>query len=214
MRLTELTLTEEQALQEINLKQALAGGLLGAAALSLPSIPDSGEHAAHLKPIFQKYTEKWKEHQQERELQKAREQRLVQAVMSKYNIDKQLADDIVALAHKYEHPKFPTAKDILAVVGIESSFRPEAVSGLQKDPARGLMQVRAGVWGLDPSELESIEQQIAHGAMILSQYYAKLKSKQAALHAYNVGLTAFRRGEDNPNYVDKFKKELRLYKDI
>jgi hypothetical protein len=115
---------------------------------------------------------------------------------------------VFAMAKKYERAVFPKAADILAIVGIESSYKKNATSGLKKDPAKGLMQVRPGVWGIDVKSLATIEEQIKFGADILGKYYDKLGDVDKAVHAYNVGITNFKRGKGlNPSYVDKFNRE-------
>lgn len=137
-------------------------------------------------------------------------QRYINNIKSKYralNNNPKLVQEIVKTAEKYADPVFPTTSDILAVIGIESSFNPHAVSKLKFDPARGLMQVRPGIWSVDPNDLHTIEGAIKHGSDILKKYYSKFKSKEAALHAYNVGETNYRKGVRNQNYVDKHAKE-------
>ncbi len=131
--------------------------------------------------------------------------------MKKYKINPEVALEISKLAIKHEKADFPKAPDILSVIGIESSFNPEAKSKLKHDPALGLMQVRPGIWKLDKKELHSIENQISSGTEILNSYYVKLKDKTKALHAFNMGLTDFNKGKTNPNYIDKFQKERTLY---
>jgi hypothetical protein len=139
-------------------------------------------------------------------------QKMIDKITDKYDIDDEFAQQVVELAHKHQKPGFPTAKDILAIIGVESSFDPDAVSGLRQDPAVGLMQVRPGVWNIDRSTLQGdIEKQIATGSDILHQYYQKLKNKNAALASYNVGLTQYRSGNTADNYVKKYHNELRLY---
>lgn len=128
---------------------------------------------------------------------------IAKAIAKKYRVSESLVNDIVILAHKYEDPVFPKAIDILAVIAVESSFNPEAVSQLRHDPARGLMQVRPGVWGLDVSDLDNIENQIQIGARILKRYYARTKNPESALQAYNVGITNYKRGVKNPRYLQK-----------
>jgi len=130
-------------------------------------------------------------------------EKLAGAIAKKYRVSQNMVNDIVALAHHYEDDVFPKAIDILAVIAVESSFNPRAVSQLRRDPARGLMQVRPGVWGIDPNDLATIEQQIRAGAKILKHYYQKTKSAEGALHAYNMGITNYRRGKTNPRYVNK-----------
>lgn len=140
---------------------------------------------------------------------------LVAKAAAKYHVDVNVVKAAVASALKYQHSDFPTAKDILAVVGTESSFNPTAHSHLKKDPARGLMQVRPGVWNLPASSMATIDSQIKTGATILRNYYVKLGSREAALHAYNVGLTNHKSGKvKNPRYVPKVDKERDLYNGI
>lgn len=199
----------EQQLYELNLKQALAAGLIGASGVAgnigqdIPTAPPRPPQVAQ----FAKFTPKPEEVKQ----QDPQKVQLAQTIAKRYAVDDEFANEIVELAYKYERPVFPKAKDILAVIGVESSFNPAAKSQLSKDPARGLMQVRAGVWNIPEEELEDIENQIRHGSNILYQYYRKLGDKQKALHAYNIGITSFLQGQENPEYVDKFSKELALY---
>jgi hypothetical protein len=134
---------------------------------------------------------------------------------AKYHVDKTIVRAAVDAALKYQHSDFPSAKDILAVVGTESSFDPEAASALANDPARGLMQVRPGTWNLPPESMSTIDSQIKTGATILRKYYVKLGSREAALHAYNVGLRNHNTGKvKNPRYVPKVNKERDLYRDL
>lgn len=150
-------------------------------------------------------------------------QKLATAVASKYHVDSATVKDAVHAALKYARPDFPTAKDILAVAGVESSFNPKAKinlktikdKSLKRDPALGLLQVRPGSWNLKPSDLQTIDSQIKTGADILHKYYIRLGNREAALHAYNVGMTNFKTGKvTNPRYVPKVDKDLDLYKDI
>lgn len=139
---------------------------------------------------------------------------LASKITSKYkHVDYKTATKYAQLAKKHEKEEFPKAKDILAVAGIESSFNPNAKSGLKVDKARGLLQVRPKVWGLDAKkDLATPDQQIKHGADILHSYHQKLGDVDASLHSYNIGLTNFKRGTNlNPKYVEKFKKERELY---
>jgi soluble lytic murein transglycosylase-like protein len=128
---------------------------------------------------------------------------VARSIAKKYRVSEDLVNDIVILAHKYEDEEFPKAIDILAVIAVESSFNPQAVSQLRRDPARGLMQVRPGVWGLDVSDLDNIENQIRIGSEILKRYYVRTKNPESALQAYNVGITNYRKGVKNPRYLQK-----------
>lgn len=129
------------------------------------------------------------------------------AIAAKYRINPKLAQTIVELAVKHEDEVFPKAADILAVIGVESSFNPKAVSRLRHDPARGLMQVRPGIWKIDPKELNDIEKQIEAGVYVLKRYYGRAGSAEGALHAYNIGITSYRKGKKNPAYVAKVERE-------
>lgn len=212
MKLNELAISQQSIdltqLDEVNWKNAVATGALAAATALFPSKmeqpvnksrSDSGlvQAADHLKkrPVA------------------TQSEALMQQILSKYKrVDPQLAKRIADLAIKYADPVFPTARDILAITGIESSFRPDAVSGLKRDPARGLMQVRPGVWGMSPSDLATVEQQLKHGSTILADYFRQLKNVDDAVHAYNVGITNFRKQKNlNPSYVAKYKNEKQLY---
>lgn len=139
---------------------------------------------------------------------------LAKTVKSKYkHVSDEFATHVATMAKKHEKATFPKAKDILAIAGIESSFNPNAKSGLRKDPAIGLTQVRPKTWGIDKNELATPEQQIKKGAEILHQYHQRLGGDvEAAVHSYNVGITNFKRQKGlNPKYVEKFKKERELY---
>lgn len=144
---------------------------------------------------------------------------LTNTAAAKYKVDKAIVRQVVDAALKYQHDDFPRAKDILAVVGVESSFNPKAVSQLKHDPAVGVMQIRPKVWGIDKNELSTVDGQIKHGAAILAQYYKQLGNKTAALHAYNVGLTRHRASikqpnKANPRYAPKVNTERELYTSI
>jgi hypothetical protein len=139
-------------------------------------------------------------------------QTLSKSIAREYRIKPELAETIVRLAHRHEKPDFPTAADILAVIAVESSFNPNAVSRLRKDPARGLMQVRPGIWNVDPAKLQKdLDKQIRVGSNILHRYYQRFGDRDAALHAYNMGPTNVRRGKLNPRYVGKVNDKYQQY---
>lgn len=141
---------------------------------------------------------------------------LVSKAASKYHVPDDVVKQVVKAAIKYEKEDFPKAKDILAVIGVESEFNPNAKSKLKHDPAKGLMQLRPKIWKLGGDNFKTIDAQVKTGAEILSSYYKKLGSKEAALHAYNVGITNHLKSKDdpelgNPRYVPKINKERELY---
>lgn len=238
MKLYELALTEEEQLNEARLRNALtAAGLAGVAAVSGMSNYERNhptpapEPQAHIRQVAPRPSvpppvapsvvapEPTKS-----EIIAA----LTKTVLDKYNVSPKLAHKIVATAQKYSHPVFPTATDILSIVGIESSFNPHVVSGLRRDPAVGLMQVRPGVHHLHSHSMSTIDKQIQVGSSILHRYYTRFKSVPAAVKAYNVGETniaKLKRHALNPmaairvkaasnRYLDKFSEERKMYEDL
>lgn len=145
--------------------------------------------------------------------------RLVKTVMKYHNISEATASEIVAYAQKYERETFPTAKDILAVIGIESKFNPKAVNGPASNPSVGLMQTCPNSWKriFHPSELKTIEGQVKRGSEILATYYKTLGSRDAAIKSYNIGIGAYQRGMAKlsaQQYIGRFHKEYARYKHV
>lgn len=197
-------------LDEISLKGAVAAGALAAAAVTGGStsgspryLPDAEAKSSLERETFKGFAAR----------QDARAKELAATVLEKYSISDELALKVAKLAIKHEKPKFPRAEDILSVIGIESAFRPHAVSKLKKDPAMGLMQVRPVMWKQNPAEFKAnIEQQIKLGADILHKYYQKVGTVDGTLQAYNVGLGNYLRKKGlNPRYVPKFEKDREMY---
>lgn len=195
MKLQEV-LTEEQL--EEKLRHAIAAAAIAAGALGAPK-PAEGPGSP---PPSVASVASYKKQQAMKQIEL-----MAHEIQKRYKIDRSKAKEIVTLAKKYEKEKFPKAEDILSVIGIESSFKPASTSGLAHDPAVGLMQVRPGIWGLSKTDLNTPEKQIKVGSEILDKYYKKLGTEDKAVHAYNVGITNFKKGENlNPGYVEKFKK--------
>lgn len=205
MKIHELKGVEQ--LDELNFRHAVAAAGLGAAMLSphkasTPVVP-------YQRPTMIQPQAKIEEPPPPEPID-PKVQRAAENIADKYDVDVQLAIDIVKLAKKYQKPGFPTAKDILAIIAVESEFDPEAVSGLKHDPAVGLMQVRPKVWKLDPTMLRDPEASIQKGSEILHQYYRHLHGdKASAIQAYNVGMQNFQQGTEAPNYLFKFQRELK-----
>jgi len=136
---------------------------------------------------------------------------LQRGILQRYRTDPVIVEHVVNVAHKYEHPDFPRATDILALVGIESGWNPFAKSNLEDDPAIGLTQIRPIVWKKmisSPAELYVIDNQIKYAAMILRQNYIKLKTKDAAVIAYNVGIGAYLESAFTPDFLNRFRSEV------
>lgn len=138
---------------------------------------------------------------------------LVSIVRGKYrHLSEPEAHEIVKTVRKHASTDYPKAEHLLAIIGIESRFDKTAKSGLRRDPARGLTQVRPGVNGMKPKDLRSIDAQVKVGAGILRDYYNRLQDEDAAVHAYNVGIGNHRTGKvSNPEYVARYSAEKQLY---
>lgn len=142
---------------------------------------------------------------------------VVDIIARRYKVEPNMVREIVIAVNRHEKPDFPKAHHLLGLIGVESSFNPGAKSALKKDPALGLTQIRPGAWGIDPSNLRTIDAQIAKSAEILAQYYKRLgNDANAALHAYNVGIGNHRKSlknpaKGNPRYVPKIHAETNRY---
>lgn len=140
---------------------------------------------------------------------------IAQQIADEYNVDIFHAVDIVKLAYKYEKQDFPKARDILAVIDLESSFNKNAVSQLKADPAIGLMQIRPETNGLGLADLNTIDEQIKHGVEILNKNYNELRgNKLKAVQAYNIGLKKYKDGNRAPKYLAKYKNALKKYAEV
>jgi hypothetical protein len=196
-----------QQLDENAWRKALAAGAVGATLVGAPKTTDH-ESPPEPQTRYEEPSDEVVSVGRRPEIpnpgDQLRQSQLTNNIARHYRVNRELVADVVELAFEYEHSEFPKAEDILAVIGVESSFNPESVSRLRQDPAIGLMQVRPGIWNIDPEHLEDVENQIKYGARILTQYYRRLGDKEAALQAYNLGITRFRRGGRNQKYVDKF----------
>ncbi len=195
-----------QQLDEINLKHAAAAGIVGASMMGLANKAIAPDHPkVQPPPIVQPAKAEPAKPQLS-----DKEQAVVNQIAKRYDADPDFVTQVILLAKKYEKPRFPTAHDLLAIIAVESEFDPDAVSGLRKDPAVGLMQVRPGEWGLDPEALRDPETAIRVGSDILHKYYRHLHGdKEAAIQAYNVGLTNYQQGGENPNYLMKVTQRLK-----
>ena len=213
----------KEDLNEISLKHAAAAGILGATLLS-PKHTSATQTPTRPQQTTQTVSHEKEAPAKPTKIQLApKEEKAVATIVKRYGVDEDLATKVVKLAQKYEDPQFPKAEDILAIVGIESSFNPAARSGLKKDPAVGLMQFRPAAWKIEPAAMTDVETQIKKGAEILHTYYRHLFShKDRAIQAYNIGLEKFKQARDNPEdnqdtldaqkrYLAKYQKEVDHY---
>jgi hypothetical protein len=210
MKLIEII--REDQLDEIKLKHVLASAALAgaiAAGTAGHSVDTQDKQHASGKITQAKLSPEQLKAQEE----KQRVDDLTGDVLDKYKIAKSKAKEIVKLAIKHEKPVFPKAEDLLAIIGIESSFNPNAKSNLKHDKAIGLTQIRPKIWGIHAADLkDNLDKQVSLSSDILYKYHHKLGSEDKAIHAYNVGLTNVRHGTGlNPKYVEKWKTELKRY---
>ncbi len=210
----------EEVLDEISLKHAAAAAVLGTAMMA----PKHTAHATDVPPHRQTTTQTRDVPTKPEKIKLApKEEKTVAGIVKRYGVDEDLAAKVVKLAQEHEYSDFPKAEDILAIVGIESSFNPAARSGLKKDPAVGLMQFRPAAWKIEPAAMTDINTQIKKGAEILHTYYRHLFShKDRAIQAYNIGLAKYKEARDNPEenqdvldaqkrYLAKYQHEVNHY---
>lgn len=99
---------------------------------------------------------------------------------------------------------------MLALIATESSFIADAISNKS---AVGYTQVVPSVWKDEiPYDLYDNAQNILAGAFVLRNYYLKLGNWDAALKAYNVGISDYKRGKKqkaSKRYLTKIKFELK-----
>lgn len=216
-----IAIKESEQLDEIKLKHALAGAAL-ATGLATGAVHKHDVEQAKTQVTAAQKSAQEKVNKAEAVAKAAkslaeRERqaivKLTDIVLDKYKISPDKAQEIVELTKKHEKDVFPKAADLLAIIGIESSFNPAAKSHLKHDKAIGLTQVRPKIWGIHVKDLRgNLDKQVELSADILSKYYRKLGSKDKAVHAYNVGLTNVRHGTGlNPAYLQKWKTELKRY---
>ncbi len=105
-----------------------------------------------------------------------------------------------------EYSGFPRTKDVLAIAFIESSLNPSARSRW----AEGLMGVNYNAHRIkDPKHIRRDPYfNMRHGVRILREYYEELRSVDLAIMAYNVGISAVRKGRTNHRYLTKYRREV------
>jgi len=241
MRVSEIIIQETEQLDEIKLKHVLAGAVLGAAIGAGGAGHAHDKYEQHKKAAQVQQAEKAKDDtakkaadaKKEAEANVAKEKadkdnaekaekerivKLVKIVDTKYkqNIKPAEAHKVVQLAIKHEKPTWK-AEDLLALIGIESSFNKNAKSKMKTDPAIGLTQIRPAAWKLHAASLkDNIEKQITKTYDILDHNLKVLGNKEDALHAYNVGLENVKHPDregamSNPEYYQKWSKERKVF---
>lgn len=122
-------------------------------------------------------------------------------IIEKYDVDLLLYKKVLLVAKANSGHIFK-ANDILAIIGIESSWNPKAKS---THGAIGLTQIIPKYWKVD----HKIETQVETTYKILNEYYNELKDKNKTIIAYNCGLGNFKQGKCGKKYLRKFNKELK-----
>lgn len=139
----------------------------------------------------------------------------LEQITAKYKVSPELVKEVLRHVDKYSHSVFPKREDLLAVIGIESSWRPNAVSSLRTDPAVGLTQIRPGVWNKwisSADELDHIENQIKYAYRILRYNFKLTESAHDAIIAYNVGYGNWLKGKYTDSYITKFINERETFR--
>jgi len=115
---------------------------------------------------------------------------------------------VVKIAKSLSYSDFPKTMDILAIVRVESAFRPMVINPEigSVGPSRGLMQIQNG-------SLE-VHRNMHEGVGLLREYYQRLGSKEAAVKSYNIGISAYKQGRAKVSaeiYWRKFSKRRSEY---
>ena len=124
-------------------------------------------------------------------------------IVQKFKRSEEEAAEIVLAAFRYGGVKFPTPVDILAVVGVESSFQSDAIHRI--GPSVGLMQINAKAHKEDPENLLDVQENIRKGVEILTQY-SRGRREEATLLAYNAGPANVSCTACSSPYISKVKK--------
>ena len=121
------------------------------------------------------------------------------------------------IAAALAYPDFPTKQDILAICRVESAYNPKAVNPeiskkyphRKRKPSNGIMQVQNGSMDMYANMIQGVAR--------LRENYIRLRSREGAVKAYNIGLTGYLKGRAKisaENYWTQFKKreaELVVY---
>ena len=93
---------------------------------------------------------------------------------------------------------------LTSLVEAESGFNPNAVS---RAGAVGITQVVPRHWGTSHAELLDYRKALHKGAEIIRMYSDLCKGDmKCAVHSYNVGITAYRRGARNKAFYTKIMR--------
>lgn len=141
-------------------------------------------------------------------IQESKNDALSEKIAERYKIPLELSKDIVKVAEEHSDNVFPSKKLLLAVMAVESSYRPSITNGIG---ASGLMQVipKYHREKIGDRSILDIHVNIEVGAKILREYYELLGHRaDAAILAYNAGPAAYKNGKSVPRYLTKVQTEL------
>lgn len=125
-------------------------------------------------------------------------------ISTNYKVSIGQAHKVVYYATMKTNSSFPTRDDVLAIMSIESGFKTDSIS---KKKAIGLMQILYKETNGDADNVES-------GVALLREYNYILKSEKAAIIAYNVGISNYKKGVRNTKFYIKYLKELKKLSSI
>jgi hypothetical protein len=130
------------------------------------------------------------------------------SLSTSYKVPLSISDRIVKAADRNAYSDFPSRNDILAIIAVESSLNPSASNRGNE----GLMQIRkkSHLSKLLGRNLYNIEVNIEIGSAVLREYFLQLKSKKAAVLAYNVGIGNYIRKRIRMEYYLKYSKHLKI----
>lgn len=165
-------------------------------------------------PISDEVQQQIEQDMQEEEAKKL-QTHYIKTVAKRFKKDEKFVTKVVHAVVKYERESFPKAADLIAIIGVESSWNKNAVSNLKKDPAVGLTQIRPKAWShkIPPGDLKTVDDQVRWSAYILHHYYKRTGSVEDAVIAYNIGLRARMEGRTNQNYLMKYQREKTILVD-
>lgn len=136
---------------------------------------------------------------------------LIAKVTKHYSLDENYARDIVKFVKKNSYKDFPTTKDVLAIIGIESAFNKEA----ENQGAYGLMQIQYFWFKEYVTSHEELYDPFVNmklGIFTLREYFLKLNnSREDAVIAYQAGIGNFLIGQYNVDYLNRYREELTRY---
>jgi len=141
-------------------------------------------------------------------IQETPKNKLISHISKVYNIPKQQVYELYGVVKAYTSKGWPDTNTTLAIIATESAFKKHAVSSAN---AKGYMQVLKASG--KPVTTETW-QNVASGTELLREYRQQLGSDNAAIMAYNVGITAFKNGARPVEYLNKVKRNLEVIESI